>query len=80
MDVSTARRILRDDLADATVKSQVAAMKLRTATESLGDIADASAELALAQRRMARAVERLTDLIIRGRIPDDLRDDEAKSA
>jgi hypothetical protein len=79
VDILTARRILRDESASATVKFP-ASMKRRAVSRSPQNIADASAELELAQHRMDPAIERLTDLVIRRRIPDDLSDDGAKTA
>jgi hypothetical protein len=80
MEIPRARQILRDELADATVKSHAAVMKLRAVTGSPQNVADVSAEVALARRRVERAIERLTDLIIKKRVPEDLESYRAAGA
>ena len=83
MHAESARKILRQQLADATIKADEASKKF---SDAIGDVPtslpdpdgvqhlyNVSQEYATAREKLTNAMRRLNDLMIHGTIPHDLR-------
>jgi hypothetical protein len=79
MDHDTAREVLRQELATATLRAKVASERFEAASRMIPNrmadrLGDASREYTAAREKVTTAIARWNDLVERGAIPQDLLD------